>query len=246
VSINKIVDSFDEAVADIFDGAVILIGGFGPANGCPSYLIRALVKQGAKNLTIVANTPGQGRQESPMPGPPRRAIKTSPNYDNAGLLIQNDQVIKAICAFPGTPPPGMRAPLNDRLIAGKLEVELVPQGTMAERIRAAKAGIPAFYTPTGPGTIIEKGKEMRVFDGIPYLLEYALKADFALIRAYKADRWGNLVYRGTSRNFNGAMAGAAKVTIAEVDQIVPLGDLDPEAIATPAIYVDRVVLRPKQ
>jgi len=246
VSINKILDSFDEAVADIFDGAVILVGGFGPADGTPSFLIRALVKQGAKNLTIVANTPGQGRQESPTPGPPRPAIRTPPNYDNAGLLIQNDQVIKAICAFPGTPPPGMRAPLHDRFLAGKLEVEVVPQGTMAERIRAAKAGIPAFYTPTGPGTIIEQGKEMRVFDGVPCLLEYALKADFALIRAYKADRWGNLVYRGTSRNFNGAMAGAAKVTIAEVDQIVPLGDLDPEAIATPAIYVDRVVLRPKQ
>lgn len=243
MSINKIVDGFDEAVADIFDGAVILVGGFGPANGCPSNLVRALVKKGTKNLTIVANTPGQGRPESPMPGPPRGAIRTPPNYDNAGLLIQNDQVTKVICAFPGTPPPGMRAPLHDRLMAGKLEVELVPQGTMAERIRAAKAGIPAFYTPTGPGTIVEKGKETRVFDGVPCLLEYALKADFALIRAYKADRWGNLVYRGTSRNFNGAMAGAAKVTIAEVDQIVPLGDLDPETIATPTIYVDRVVPR---
>jgi 3-oxoadipate CoA-transferase alpha subunit len=243
VSINKIVDSFDEAVADVYDGAIIFVGGFGPANGCPSNLIRALVKQGAKNLTLVANTPGQGRTESPMPGPPRRAIRTPPNYDNAGLLIQNDQVTKVICAFPGTPPPGMKAPLHDRLIAGKLELELVPQGTMAERIRAAKAGIPAFYTPTGPGTIIEQGKEKRVFNGVTCLLEYALKADFSLIRAHKADRYGNLVYQGTSRNFNGAMAGAAKVTIAEVDMIVELGELNPEAIATPSIYVDRVVAR---
>ncbi len=243
MSINKIVNSFDEAVVDIFDGAVILIGGFGPANGCPSNLIRALEKQGAKNLTIVANTPGRGRQESPMQGPPNPLRKTPPNYDNAGLLIQNDQVIKTICAFPGTPPIGMTSALHDRLKAGTLEVELVPQGTIAERVRAAKAGIPAFYTPTGPGTIIEQGKETRVINGITCVLEYALKADFALIRAHKADRWGNLVYQGTSRNFNGAMAGAAEVTIAEVDMIVPLGDLDPEAIATPSIYVDRVAAR---
>lgn len=243
MSINKIVDSYDEAVADIYDGAIIFIGGFGPANGCPSNLIRALVKQGAKNLTLVANTPGRGRAESPMPGPPRPARKTPPNYDDGGLLIQNDQVIKTICAFPGTPPPGMGSPLHDRLIAGKLEVELVPQGTLAERIRAAKAGIPAFYTPTGPGTIMEEGKETRVINGITCVLEYALKADFSLIRAHKADRWGNLVYQGTSRNFNGAMAGAAKVTIAEVNMMVELGDFDPEAIATPGIYVDRVVAR---
>jgi 3-oxoadipate CoA-transferase alpha subunit len=240
--INKILDSFDEAVADVFDGAIILIGGFGPANGCPSYLIRALVRQGAKNLTLVANTPGRGRAESPAPpGAPVRKIP--PNYDDGGLLIQNDQVTKAICAFPGTPPPGMSAPLNDRLRAGKLEVELVPQGTLAERVRANKAGIPAFYTPTGVGTIIEKGKERRTIDGKDYLLEYAIKADFALIRAHKGDRRGNLVYQGTSRNFNGAMAGAATVTIAEVDEIVELGELDPEAIATHGIYVDRVVSR---
>ena len=176
----------------------------------------------------------------PGPMPPRR---TPPSYDDGGLLIQNDQVIKTICAFPGTPPPGMRSALHDRHIAGKLEVELVPQGTLAERIRAAKAGIPAFYTPTGPGTIMEEGKETRLIDGKQYVLEYALKADFALIRAHKADRWGNLVYQGTSRNFNGAMAGSAKVTIAEVDYIVELGDLAPEAIATPGIYVDRVAPR---
>jgi 3-oxoadipate CoA-transferase alpha subunit len=152
--LNKILNSFDEAVADVFDGAIVLIGGFGPANGTPSYLIRALVRQGAKNLTIAANTPGRGRDNTPPPpGAPVR--KMPPNFDDGGLLIQNDQVIKAICAFPGTPPPGMHAPLNDRLKAGTLEVELVPQGTLAERIRANRGGVPAFYTPTGVGTIIE-------------------------------------------------------------------------------------------
>jgi 3-oxoadipate CoA-transferase alpha subunit len=250
VSINKVVSSYDEAVADVFDGAIILIGGFGPANGTPSNLIRALVKQGAKNLTLAANTPGQGRMETPPPGAgpgpgpmPERRIKMPPNYDNGGLLIQNDQVIKTICAFPGNPMPGMPSPLHDRRLAGKLEVEMVPQGTLAERIRAAKAGIPAFYTPTGPGTLMEKGKELREINGVPCVLEYALKGDYSFIRAYKADRRGNLVYQGTSRNFNGAMAGASTVTIAEVDYLVELGDIDPEAVATPGIYVDRVVVR---
>ena len=242
MTINKIVNSFDDAVADVFDGAVILIGGFGPANGCPSYLIRALARQGAKNLTLVGNTPGRGRADSPPPqGGPIR--KMPPNYDDGGLLIQNDQVIKTICAFPGTPRPGMKNALVDRYTAGQLEVELAPQGTLAERIRAAKAGIPAFYTPTGVGTIIEKGKEVREIDGRKYLLEHAIKADFALIRAHKGDRRGNLVYQGTSRNFNGAMAGAATITIAEVDETVELGDLGPEVIATHGIYVDRVVSR---
>ena len=242
MSINKIVNSFDEAVADIFDGAVIHIGGFGPANGCPSYLIRALARKGAKNLTLVANTPGQGRGEPGGP-PPVPGRKTPPHYDNGGLLIQNGQVIKTICAFPGGARPGFKNALVEMYKAGKLEVELVPQGTLAERIRAAKAGIPAFYTPTGVGTIMEEGKEKKVINGREYLLEYALKADFALIRAYKGDRRGNLVYQGTSRNFNGAMAGAATVTIAEVDETVELGDLAPEVIATHGIYVDRVASR---
>ena len=240
--INKVLGSFREAVADVFDGAVILIGGFGPANGTPSNLIRALVEQGAKNLTIVANTPGMGR---PRPGTPApRFRKMPPNHDNAGLLIQNKQVRKAICAFPGNAAPGGGSPLHDQLAAGTLEVEVIPQGTMAERIRAARAGIPAFFTATGAGTVVEKGKEKRTIDGRDYILEYALKADFAFVRAYRGDRRGNLVYQGTSRNFNATMAGAAKVTIAEVDQVVDLGALGPEAIATPGIYVDRVVQRP--
>ncbi len=240
--INKVLGDFKEAVADVFDGAVILIGGFGPANGTPSYLIRALVEQGAKNLTIVANTPGMGR---PAPGAaPPRFRKSPPNHDNAGLLIQRGQVTRAITAFPGTPPPGGGSALHDRLRDGSLVVEVIPQGTMAERIRAARAGIPAFYTATGAGTVVAKGKESRVFDGREYILEHALKADFAFVRAYRADRRGNLVYQGTSRNFNATMAGAAKVTIAEVDEIVELGAINPEAVATPGIYVDRVVPRP--
>ncbi len=239
MSINKFVDNFDEAVADVFDGAMIFIGGFGPANGCPSYLIRALARQGAKNLTIVGNTPGMGRQPEGTPV----FRRTPPNYDNGGLLIQNGQVAKAICAFPGGVRPGIESPLHTQLADGRLEVDLVPQGTLAERIRAAKAGIAAFYTPTGPGTVIENGKEKRTFDGREYILEHALKADFSFVRAYRADRYGNLVYQGTSRNFNGAMAGAATVTIAEVDERVELGDINPEVVATPGIYVNRVVTR---
>lgn len=240
--IDKVLGSFKEAVADVKDGSLILIGGFGPANGTPSYLIRALVEQGAKNLTIVANTPGMGRAAPGTPAP--RFRRMPPNYDNAGLLIQNGQVTKAITAFPGTPPPGGGSALHDRLKAGLMQVEVIPQGTMAERIRAAKAGIPAFYTPTGPGTIVAKGKEVRVFDGREYVMERWLKADYAFIRAYKGDARGNLVYQGSSRNFNATMAGAAKVTIAEVDQVVEVGSLDPETIVTPGIYVNRVVKRP--
>lgn len=239
MSINKVVSSFDEAVADIFDGAVILMGGFGPANGTPSNLLRALVKQGAKNLTLAANTPGYGR----APEGAKAFRKTPPNYDDGGILIQSGQVKKVICAFPGMNRPGMTAPLHEKWGAGELEVEIVPQGTLAERIRAGKAGIGAFFIPTGAGTVMEKGKEKRVIDGHEHILEYPLKADFALVRAYRADRYGNCVYQGTSRNFNPVMAGAAKVTIVEVDKLVELGSLSPEVIVTPGIYVDRIAVR---
>ena len=237
--INKVVGSFDEAVADVFDGAVILMGGFGPANGTPSNLLRALAKQGAKNLTLAANTPGYGR--APEGSKPFR--KTPPNYDDGGLLIQSGQLKKVICAFPGMNRPGISAPLHEKWETDELEVEMVPQGTLAERIRAAKAGIGAFYIPTGAGTVMENGKEKRVIDDREYILEYPLKADFALVRAYKADRYGNCVYQGTSRNFNPVMAGAAKVTIVEVDELIELGSLDPEIIVTPGIYVDRIAVR---
>ncbi len=237
--INKVVASFDAAVADIFDGAVILMGGFGPANGTPSNLLRALVKRGAKNLTLAANTPGMGRAtEGSKP-----FRKTPPNYDDGGILLQSGQLKKVICAFPGMTRPGIPAPLFDQWQAGTLEVEMVPQGTLAERIRAAKAGVGAFFIPTGAGTVMEKGKEKRVIDGREHILEYPIKADFALVRAYRADRYGNCVYQGTSRNFNSVMAGAAKVTIVEVDELVELGGIDPEVIITPGIFVNRVVVR---
>ena len=238
--INKLAASFDEAVADVPDGAVVLLGGFGPANGTPSYLIRAPARKGVKDLTVVANTPGWGRQPAD-PAHPRRQPR---NYDDGGLLIQNGQVRKVVCCFPATLKGGRNA-VVEQYQAGKLEVEIVPQGTLAERIRAARAGIGAFYTPTGAGTdtVADRGKETRMIDGRLHVIEYALKADFALIRAYQADRYGNLTYQGTSRNFNGAMAGAAKVTLAEVDEMVPLGELVPENVATPAIYVDRVASR---
>jgi 3-oxoadipate CoA-transferase, alpha subunit len=239
MSINKILNSFEEAVADVFNGAVILMGGFGPANGTPSNLLRALVKQGASNLTLVANTPGFGR--GPVGSSPFR--KTPPNYDDGGILIQSGQVTRVICAFPGHARPGTPAPLYDRFNTGELKVDMVPQGTLAERIRAAKAGVSAFYIPTGAGTVLEEGKETRYFEGHKNVLEYPLKADFAFVRAHKADRYGNLVYQGTSRNFNPVMAGAARITIAEVDVVVNLGDLDPEIIVTPSIYVNRVVSR---
>jgi len=239
MSINKILNSFDEAVADVFDGAVILMGGFGPANGTPSNLLRALVKQGAQNLTLVANTPGFGRG----PEGSKSFRKTPPDYDDGGILIQSGQVSRVICAFPGHIRPDTPAPLYEKFNAGLLKVEMVPQGTLAERIRAAKAGISAFYIPTGAGTVLEEGKETRYFEGRKNILEYPLKADFALGRAYKADRYGNLVYQGTSRNFNPVMAGAAKITIAEVDMVVGLGDLAPEVVVTPSIYVNRVVSR---
>jgi 3-oxoadipate CoA-transferase alpha subunit len=246
--INKLYDSFDKAVADVFDGAVLLVGGFGPADGCPSYLMRALYRKGVKNLTIVGNGVGQGRPPAPPAGAPARPQpqmmrRRPPNYDDSGLLVQNGQVSKAICAFPGHSQPGNLSPFHQQLADGKITLELVPQGTLAERIRAAKAGIPAFYTRTGAGTIIGKGKETRTFDGKEYVLEHAIKADFALVRAHYADRWGNLVYSGTSRNFNGAMAGAAKVTIAEVDQMVELGEISPEGVATASIYVNRICSR---
>ena len=243
MAINKIFHSLDETVADIFEGAVILIGGFGPANGCPSYLIRSLAKKGVSNLTLVGNTPGHSRElfESLQA---KGVVRVPANYDDGALLVKNGQVRKVICAFPGSPWPGTKNPTQEWFANGKLKIELVPQGTLAERIRAAKAGISAFYTSTGAGTLLENGKETRLFEGVTNVLEYAIKADFALIRAHKADRWGNLVYQGTSRNFNATMAGAARITIAEVDEIVELGDLDPEVIVTPCIYVNRIVVRP--
>jgi 3-oxoacid CoA-transferase A subunit len=241
--INKVVGSFDVAVKDFFDGATVLIGGFGTPGGCPSYLMEALGRQGAKDLTIVCNNVGFGKELMQVVA---MFMKVPDWWYDGGELTNNRQVKKAIAAFPVLASPLLVSPFEKQLRAGEVEIDIVPQGTLAERIRAAKAGIGAFYCPVGPGTIVEKGKEVRVIDGRKHVLEYPIKADFGLIRAYKADRLGNLIYRGTSRTFNATMAGAAKVTIAEVDEVVEVGELDPESIVTPALYVDRVAVRPEE
>jgi 3-oxoadipate CoA-transferase, alpha subunit len=233
--INKIVAGFDEAVADIPDGATIMIGGFGTVASTPTCLLEALARKGVKSITTVSNTTGFGSDVWKLLG-----YKFSEDMD---VLVRNGLVKRAIVAAPVSTI--YQNTFEKLLRAGKVEVDMVPQGTLAERIRAARAGLGGVYVPTGVGTIVEKGKEKKVINGRTYLLELPIQADFALIKAHKGDRWGNLTYRRTSRTFNATMAGAAKVTIAEVDEIVELGDLDPEAIITPGVYVDRVIARPK-
>ncbi len=227
MTINKVVASFEEAVADIPDGATIMIGNFAGPGGTPYYLIKALGQLRAKELTIIANTAG--------------GIGLTLDYDDHRILFQNRQVKKIIASFPFSTSASRPTEAEKQILSREVELEIVPQGTLSERIRAGGAGIPAFYTPTGAGTAIEQGKEVRQFDGRQCLMERALKADYAFIRAYKADRMGNLVYRGTQRQFNPVMAMAAKITIAEVDEIVETGDLDPEVIVTPGIFVKRLV-----
>ena len=227
MAINKVFASSDEAVADIHDGAVILVGGFGPIVSTPSKLLEAVSKLPVKNLTAVSNSGGFG-------------IEIWGEHD-VEVLHRTGQLKKHIVSAPVNQ--WMENTLEKRFRAGEVEIEMVAQGTLAERIRAAKAGLGGIFTPVGVGTVLEKGKEIKLIDGQKYLLELAIKADFALIRAHKADRWGNLIYKGTSRTFNATMAGAARVTIAEVDQLVELGKLDPEEIVTPGVFVNRVVVR---
>ena len=215
---NKVVASVAEAVADIPDGATIMVGGFGNS-GVPDALAFALAKQGARGLTLISNGTGEGES-------------------GVVELIRNRQVRKVVVSFPA---PGTSPDFEAQYLAGEIELELVPQGTLIERIRAGGAGIPAFYTPTGAGTPLAEGKEQRDFSGRPHLLEHALHADFALIRGHAADIWGNVVYRKTARNFNPMMATAATVTIVEVNDVVPAGSLDPESIVTPGVFVHRVV-----
>jgi 3-oxoadipate CoA-transferase, alpha subunit len=216
--INKIVQSMEQAMADIRHGAVVLLGGFGSI-GQPNVLIDGLIENGAKDLTVVSNNAGVGR---------------------AGLarLLELGRVRKIICSYPRS---AGSVVFEELYRAGKVALEVVPQGTMAERLRAAGAGIPAFFTPTGVGTKLAAGKEQREIAGRKYLLEEALAGDVALVEAWEADRWGNLTYRSSARNFNPVMATAAKLTIAQAQHIVDLGALDPEKIATPGIYVDRVL-----
>ncbi|HKE40803.1 MAG TPA: 3-oxoacid CoA-transferase subunit A [Casimicrobiaceae bacterium] len=216
--IDKTVASAAAAVADVFDGATVMIGGFGTA-GMPAELIDALIAQGAKQLTIVNNNAGNGET-------------------GLAALLKAKRVKKIFCSFPRQ----TDSYVFDALYrAGEIELELVPQGNLAARIQAAGAGFGAIFTPTGYGTLLAEGKETRTIDGRNYVLEYPIRADFALIKADRGDRWGNLVYRKTARNFGPIMATAAKCTIAQVREVVPLGSLDPEAIVTPGIFVKRVV-----
>jgi 3-oxoadipate CoA-transferase alpha subunit len=216
--INKVSDSLQAAVADVPDGATVMIGGFGNA-GMPAALIDALIAQGARGLTIVNNNAGNGET-------------------GLAALLKAGRVRKIVCSFPRQ----ADSYVFDALYAaGKIELELTPQGNLAERIRAAGAGIGGFFTPTGFGTLLAEGKETRVIDGRSYVLESPIHADFALIKAHRGDRWGNLVYRKTARNFGPIMAMAAECTIAQVGEVVELGELDPENIVTPGIFVQRVV-----
>jgi 3-oxoacid CoA-transferase subunit A len=213
--VNKQFPNADGAIADIPDGATIMVGGFGLC-GIPENLIAAVRRRGIKDLTVVSNNAGV-------------------DDFGLGLLLQSRQIRKVIGTYVGE-----NKLLESLALSGGIELELMPQGTFAERIRAGGAGIPAFYTPTGVATLAAKGKEVGVFDGRTYLLERALTADFAFVKAWKGDRWGNLVYRKTARNFNPMMATAARITIAEVEEMVELGALDPNSIVTPGIYVKRI------
>src|SRR6202140_3969615 len=217
---NKVVANADEAIRDVFDGATIMIGGFGLC-GMPENLIRALVRKGNKSLKTISNNVGVDGVGN-------------------GLLLAAGQIVHHIGTYVGE-----NRLLEEMVLKGTIRLDLVPQGTFSERIRAGGAGIPAFFTPTGVGTIVAEGKETRVFDGRTYVMEQALKADFAFVKAWKGDRMGNLVYRKTARNFNPMMATAAKITIAEVEQLVEVGELDPDHVITPGIYVTRIVLGEK-
>jgi 3-oxoacid CoA-transferase subunit A len=212
---HKVVASAEEAIQDVFDGATIMVGGFGLC-GNPENLIRALVHKGVKNLTTISNNAGVDGL-------------------GVGLLLANGQIRRHIGTYVGE-----NKLLEQMVLNGTVQLDLVPQGTFAERIRAGGAGIPAFFTPTGVGTVVAEGKETREFDGRTYIMEHPLKADFAFVKAWKGDRWGNLVYRKTARNFNPTMATAAKITIAEVEHLVEPGELDPDMVHTPSVFVKRI------
>jgi 3-oxoadipate CoA-transferase, alpha subunit len=216
--INKLVQTMADAMEGIRDGATVLVGGFG-AVGQPNQLIDGLIEHGARDLTVVANNAGTGR---------------------VGLarLMELGRVRKIICSFPRS---AGSVVFEELYREGRIELEIVPQGTMAERMRAAGAGVPAFFTATSVGTKLAHGKETRDFDGRTYVMEQALPADVALVEAWQADRWGNLVYRSSGRNFNPVMATAAKLTVVQTQHVVELGELDPEKIVTPGIFVHRVL-----
>lgn len=233
MSIDKVYPSFDAAVADVPDGAVIMLGGWGSTGDTAMNLLKALAKQGAKELTIICNNGGIADLRGWKQG--------AKEWIDAAILHQNKQVKKVIASVPLTAWPGLRGIVYNRWKAGEFEVEVVPQGTLAERMRAGGAGIGGFYTPTATGTALAKGKETRIIDGKEYVLESPLKADFGFVRAQKADKYGNLFYHLAMRTFNPLVAAASKIAIAEVDEIVEPGDLAPDMVHTPSVYVDRIV-----
>jgi 3-oxoacid CoA-transferase subunit A len=212
---NKVVANADEAVQDVFDGATIMVGGFGLC-GMPENLIRALARKGVKDLNTISNNVGVDGL-------------------GMGLLLAAGQIRSHIGTYVGE-----NKLLEQMVLSGTIKLDLIPQGTFSERIRAGGAGIPAFFTPAGFGTLVAEGKETREFEGRPYVMEHALKADFAFVKAWKGDKWGNLVYRKTARNFNPMMATAAKITIAEVEHLVEVGELEPDLVHTPSVYVKRI------
>jgi 3-oxoacid CoA-transferase subunit A len=214
---NKVLESADAAIAELADGMTVMVGGFGLC-GNPENLIAAIRRKGVRDLTVISNNCGTTEQ-------------------GLGVLLKARQIRKMVSSYVGE-----NKEFERQLLSGELQVDLVPQGTLAERCRAAAAGIGGFYTPTGVGTQVAEGKETRVLDGREYLLELPLRADFALVKAWKADEWGNLVFRKTARNFNQPMCGAGRITVAEVEQIVKVGELAPDEIHVPSIFVKRLVL----
>jgi 3-oxoacid CoA-transferase subunit A len=219
--INKVVESADAAVRDVFEGATLVVGGFGLC-GIPENLIAALVRKGVGGLTAVSNNCGVDDW-------------------GLGLLLKSRQIRRMVSSYVGE-----NAEFERQFLSGELDVELVPQGTLAERMRAGGAGIPAFYTPAGVGTLVAQGKETKVFDGREYLLERSVVGDFSLVAAWKGDRLGNLVYRKAARNFNPMAVTAGRIAVAEVEELVSTGALDPECIHTPGVFVDRIVVAPRE
>jgi 3-oxoacid CoA-transferase subunit A len=219
--IDKVLASADDAVRDVPEGATLIVGGFGLC-GIPENLIAALVRRGVRNLTIVSNNCGVDDW-------------------GLGLLLRTRQIRKMVSSYVGE-----NAEFERQFLSGELEVELVPQGTLAERMRAGGAGIPGFYTPAGVGTLVAQGKEIKNFDGRDYVLERGVVGDFSIVAAWKGDRLGNLVYRKSARNFNPMVATAGKITIAEVEELVDVGELDPECVHTPGVFVNRMIVAPRQ
>ncbi len=219
--IDKVVPSADDAVSDVFDGAMLVVGGFGLC-GIPENLIAAILRKGVRNLTAVSNNCGVDGW-------------------GLGLLLANRQIRKMVSSYVGE-----NAEFERQFLSKELEVELVPQGTLAERMRAGGAGIPAFYTPTGVGTLVAEGKDVREFDGRDHILERGIVGDFSLVAAWKGDRLGNLVYRKAARNFNPMAATAGRISIAEVEELVEVGELDPECVHTPGVFVQRLVVAPRE